>query len=246
MDIMHLYEQSGDTINVYNFNTNGKKVIDFKKKELEKIPKEERVITFTKEVDSSYIFHEAVKRLGTYAFTEKDERLLMNALEIFDQQPVTNSKLYSQELSSFLDGNFHDSILFTMPTSSNKKEQYFISTSTLKGINGLMTRSSINGYIFDCETFPVIQLTEKLYSLQLLVRNNSNAILKDTITDEMLELMSLFEFTNEPIKQFNIKTLNELCQFGLLPEEENDKVKKKVWQSTELLQKVRETYKKEL
>lgn len=58
--------------------------------------------------------------------------------------------------------------------------------------------------------------------------------------------MSLFEFTNEPIKQFNIKTLNELCQFGLLPEEENDKVKKKVWQSTELLQKVRETYKKEL
>lgn len=63
MDIMLLYEQSGDTINVYNFNTNGKKVIDFKKKELEKIPKEERVITFTKEVDSSYIFHEAVKKI---------------------------------------------------------------------------------------------------------------------------------------------------------------------------------------
>lgn len=125
-------------------------------------------------------------------------------------------------------------------------KQYFISAFGAQNLDNLMTRTSNNGYVFDCKTSPVIQLTDKLYLLQLLLQNNLDRFLKDNITEDMLELMSLFEFSEEPIKHFNIETLKELCQFGLLPEDTNSKMIRKINQSSLLLQKVKKlNYKKQ-
>lgn len=237
---MYLYEQKRDMINIYNYNINSDQIIEFKRKELEKIPKNERVIFFTKEVDSSFIFFDAVKRLDTFAITERDLRLLADALEIFDEHPIEDDKIKSQTLESFLQGELHDSFLVKLPKSYyRQEEQYFISACGAKDLNDLMTRTSNDGFVFDCKTSPVIQLTEKLYSLQLLLQDNLDRFLKDDVTEDMLELMSLFEFTEEPVKQFHIKTLNELCQFGLLPESTNSKMMQKINQSSLLLQKIK-------
>lgn len=139
-------------------------------------------------------------------------------------------------------GELHDSILVKLPKSSAKgKELYFVSAFGTQNLNDLITKTNNKPRTFDCKTSPVIQLTEKLYSLQLLLQDNLDHFLKDNVTEEMLELMSLFELTEEPIKQFKIETLQELCQFGLLPESTNSKMMEKVNQSSLLLQKIRKT-----
>lgn len=103
---MYLYEKKEDMIYIYNYNIDSNQIIDFKRKELEKIPENERVIFFTKEIDSSWIFFDVVKRLGTFEMTGNDIRLLTKALEIFDQQPIEDEKIKSQALESFCVENF--------------------------------------------------------------------------------------------------------------------------------------------
>ena len=238
---MYLYEQKKDIINIYNYNINRDQIIDFKRKELEKIPENERVIIFTKKVDASQCFFDAVKRLGTTAITEEDAKLLTKALEIFDRHSVEDDKIKSPALESFLQGKLHDSFLVKLPKSYVlcREKQYFISAYDAKSLDDLMTKTTINEYVVNCKTFPVIQLTEKLYSLQLLLQDNLDCFFKDDVTEDMLELVSLLGSTEGPINQFNIKTLKELSQFGLLPENENSKIMQKVKQSSLLLQKIK-------
>lgn len=237
---MYLYEQKKDIINIYNYNMDSDQIIEFKRKELETIPENERVMIFTKEIDDRLCFFDAVKRLGTFEIAEEDTRLLADALEIFDEHPIEDNKIKSQALESYLQGELHDSFLVNLPKSYyHQEERYFISACDAKSLDDLMTSTSNNGFVFDCKTSPVIQLTEKLYSLQLLLQDNLDRFLRDDVTEDMLELMSLFEFTEEPIKQFHIKTLNELCQFGLLPESTNSEMMQKINQSSLLLQKIK-------
>lgn len=103
---MYLYEQKKDIINIYNYNINSNQIIDFKRKELEKIPEIERVIVFTKEVNNDWCFFNSVKRLNTFAITDDDIDMLTDALEIFDKQPIEDDKIKSQALESFLMGSF--------------------------------------------------------------------------------------------------------------------------------------------
>lgn len=208
---MYLFEEIGDKVIVTKYFSDSEKVKEFKKKEIEKIPEDERVLSDEtnnnlcikigrNEVDlrdllyrERNIYHKIECSKMCKEMKNKIISSYINSADSLLYEPYILKNPYEKDrttdvVSSRID---YSNLITDKDRETLRKLKYFLTSRSYKMINNNIAH--MDG---------IINATESMYSYQLLVRNQLDKINNQDIE----EVIKLF-FAYNKVCEFNIREI---------------------------------------
>lgn len=238
---MKLYEQDERIIKVYDLAPNYSLIKEFKRKEMETLPFDVRVLnasTNDKEVLVSKI---AVKTISNDELNYSTRKFILHRK--FHELSIHKGLIEKDDVSEYI-----RTVNYIQMTLNNYYEGIYDNDSLVKvnGTNeGFIHLLIAGNYVYQNEHSKVrsisniIHLPESLYLLHLLLQERYDLLNSDDIKNQL----QLFEFNQIPIREFNINDVNAYEELASEITFQIDNFKeamlKKVTESSDILRLVR-------
>ncbi len=206
---MYLFDKKGKTIEVFTLNPNNEKIEEFKRREMDRIPDNKRVLYATTNNDRVLeTKRDYIPRCLSYAHNYlSDSQSRLNHINLFHKLlPSTdeeeNSKTLEEYYTSKLTSNSNP---LTIWNPFDKDIQFLLLT------NPKYTKRKYR-YIFDMKG--IINITSNLYNLEKLTNEGINYF--DKISEkELAQIISLYNFKKDPISEINLEEINKMENFEI-------------------------------
>jgi len=197
---MYLFDKKDSNIEVYSMEPNIGKIYDFRKKEMEKIPENERVLKMISNIPMDWSEH----YIGIQKFS----------IDNLKKKKIFSSNYYNLEQYNFTDEE--------KERQNKLLEEYYRSNDhyyKIKIINGLQTIKNLltdntvtlnnkNNFIIN----NIISIPESVLLLEFLLSYDFQLINKEDISEQL----KLFDFSNNPIENINFSQIQKYIDLGII------------------------------
>jgi len=252
---MRILEKNKDKINVYNYVPNYEKVVAYKKREIEKIPEQERVLiaetsAFPFEINKSKLTNSILRLNYSTTFETIYHKFEISKLSNEECKNILNKYIYNfeydeQMIPHLIEPNYED-VNSVCKEKIGKLKLNFKDIEMLKTIKYFLAPKNYkHNYDDGIATMDeIINLPKTLFLFHLLINEQYKNIRKDYDISEQIEL-----FSKEPqlIQSFDINKIKEfddsLKQAGVNNEITNyQKLELQVESSEKILKILRKKY----
>lgn len=206
---MKLYEKSGDSINVYELKELKDKIFEYRRKEMEKMNKDEivyKVLSNNKEELS--LFLDSNKYDGS-KFITKDNRFFMhkNGLKLknynyaWENKVIIDGLLY--EICSGYLGLFNkEKIVVSSEKDNSNQDKIFIPMTYDIKVN--KKKKLFDGEFYCFELPNLVSVPESIQLLHMLLERDYF----DLMDKDIDEQLALYEFVDKPVAKLDFDTIN--------------------------------------
>lgn len=178
---MLLYERNNDILEVYDFSAKKEVLEEYRKKQMQKIPEDERILT----AETCISNWSDTPLFESFSTNYSDKILTSNYA---DNKSVSENRYHTLKKSN-KDTN-HNQQLLNFYYTGNLKDKNMVRIKYLEGIRYLLLKNKSYHFIGEnngrkYQMNDIIQLPKSLYILQLIEQTNFEALKKYDIKDEL-------------------------------------------------------------